>query len=129
MKSIKAPLKGTWPREEFIRSRNICNEINEQKLDHPEMIRCSFCIKEITTPVINVVEFGLKVACHSCFTARYRNRRQIYRHIPVHPAIEKTADKYDEEAFIKAKVIQDQNVTQIRKASAKLDGSHEPKAD
>lgn len=132
MKSVKAPLKQQWDKKEYIQCRNASNKFNGIELGSPELVRCSYCINEIKESVVQVVEFGLKVACRPCFNARYRNRRQIWKHFTVPPTfdVQKANSDIDKamgkSAVEKAVEIQNQNVTQIRQGFSKVDEPGSP---
>jgi hypothetical protein len=127
----KIPLKGTWERDEFIRVRALVNDYNKTPMEKPDEIRCSFCIKVVVQKIVDVVEYGEKIACHSCFQARYRNRPQRYKHFPVPQDLQgKSFDKVIiDEAVEKAVEIQDKNVTQIRSQRSAVDETSSPKTD
>jgi hypothetical protein len=127
MKTIKVPLKETWKTKDYIECLRGADRYNQVTREYHK-ITCSFCPREIETETINVVDFGTKVSCPNCFNARYRKRRQIYKHIPVppdlHPQGAVDADPLDVEKRRKAAVdkaveIQNDNITQIRNAFAK----------
>lgn len=135
MKTAKAPLKATWDRLEFIKARNAVNKFNGIELEFPEKVRCSFCIKDILGKVVDVVEYGEKACCPSCFQARYRNRPQRYKHFPIPTDFRPTpeeAEKHKAEhaaAVEKAVDIQNENITQIRKSSSTVDPAAIQKKD
>ncbi len=84
---------GVWERDEYLYAKQLADSYNQkQNVDISVEIGCSFCLKPVTEPEINVVEYGEKIACLACFKARYRNRPQRYRHVPVPPDLNKDVE-------------------------------------
>lgn len=89
----KIPLMGVWDRAEYLQAKQLADSYNQKKavLASTDVL-CSFCKNKITDNHIHVVEYGEKIACLPCFKARYRNRRQLYKHVPVPPDLNDDAE-------------------------------------
>lgn len=137
MKTIRVPLKETWVRSDYLACIKTADTYNMVERDYTKIV-CSFCPREITSPAINVVEFGVKVACAPCFKARYRSRRQIYKVLSVPPDLNPQGSEEEDplavvekqkSALDKAVELQNKNVTQIRESFSKVDPVSESTQD
>jgi hypothetical protein len=136
IRTIQVPLMGVWDRLEYLSSRRAMLEYQQVEVSEEALsvIQCNFCSKNVLENQIHVVEYGEKVACAKCFRARYLNRRQLYKHLPVPPDLnpadqQESTDLSTLEAVDKAVEIQDRCVTQIRQAAKLVDPEAPEKAD
>ena len=90
---MKIPSKDTWTREEFIEARRrqlLADKRNNAAarfglkvtyVDMGDKILCDSCGAEITTKLINLVEYGRRVACTKCFNKSYASEPIKYRRL------------------------------------------------
>ncbi len=74
-KFYEVPNKEQWMRMDFLEGKKRLAEY--LKKPTPTMhIFCSYCRKEIPDMVINVVEFGKKQACRTCYQKKFAKIKQ-----------------------------------------------------
>lgn len=98
-------MKAQWERKEYLKTKKDLAELEGKP--HSPFIFCSHCRKEVRENIIQVVDFGKKIACGTCFTKHWSKIRNRIAKLQVPAALQDAYEQQEDSEEYKAQVESD----------------------